>query len=137
LNISPSEPLWIELAELLETHAEQIARFGGSLGIRDQKLIESALERPKSLFHYGEEEDLLNLAVRLGVGIAKNHGFIDGNKRTGALAMIEFLALNGFALDLPNDTTFGVLFDAAVAGRMTEDELAEDLYSFVHPIEAD
>lgn len=135
MNISPSEPLWIELDEVLEAHQEQIARFGGSDGIKDQSLVESAVERPKALFHYGGEVDLLNLAVRLGLGIASNHGFVDGNKRTGAVAMLTFLAINGYDLDMPNDTTLGVLFEAAVAGRMTEEQLAEDLYPHVVPRE--
>ena len=87
--------------------------------------------RPQNMFHYEGVDDLLVLAVRLGVGIAKNHGFVDGNKRTGAVAMIEFLEINGYFLDMPNDTTLGAVFEAAVTGRLTEEELVEDLASFV------
>ncbi|GAC1577184.1 MAG: hypothetical protein NVS3B5_09160 [Sphingomicrobium sp.] len=77
---------------------------------------------------------MLNLAVRLGKGIAQNHGFVDGNKRTGASAMLSFLALNGYFLDMPNDTTLGALFESTVAGRMTEADLADDLYPYIDAI---
>lgn len=127
----PNEPLWVEIDSVLEAHKEQIERFGGPEGVRDIGLIESAIERPKTLFHYEGETDVLALAVRLGLGIAKNHGFVDGNKRTGAIAMLEFLAINGYVVKLPNDTTLGVLFEAAVAGKMTEQELADDLYPHI------
>jgi death-on-curing protein len=75
--------------------------------------------------------------VRLGVGIAENHGFVDGNKRTGAVAMLEYLAINGHFLDMPNDTTLGALFEATVSGRMTEEELAEDLFPYVELLNDD
>jgi death-on-curing protein len=129
------EPLWLELDEVLESQAEQLALFGGPPGIRDIGLIESAVLRPQNMYHYESVDDILVLAVRLGVGIAENHGFIDGNKRTGAVALIEFLAINGYFLDMPNDTTLGALFEATVAGRMTEDELAEDLFPYIEPLD--
>jgi len=132
------EPLWLELDEVLESQAEQLSLFGGPPGIRDIGLIESAIVRPQNMFHYEGVDDILVLAVRLGVGLAENHGFVDGNKRTGAVALIEFLAINGYFLDMPNDTTLGALFEATVAGRMTEDELAEDLFPYIEPLtEAD
>jgi death on curing protein len=131
------EPLWLDLDEILESQAEQLALFGGPPGIRDIGLIESALIRPQNMYYYEGVDDLLTLAVRLGVGIAENHGFIDGNKRTGAVAMIELLAINGYFLDIPNDTTLGALFEAAVTGRMTEEELVEDLYAYVEPLSDD
>lgn len=128
-------PLWLVIEDIMELHTLMIARFGGKEGVRDIRLVESALARPEQLSHYEGEADLLTLAVRLGVGLARNHGFIDGNKRVGAGAMIEFLAINGYALDMPNDTTFGVLFEAAVTGNITEGQLIEDLYPYVTPLE--
>ncbi len=128
------EPIWLELDDVLAIQAEQIALFGGPPGIRSIALIESALMRPRNMFHYEGVDDLLELAVRLGVGLAANHGFVDGNKRTGAVALIEFLAINGYFLAMPNDTTFGVLFEAAVANRMSEEELAQDLFAYVEPL---
>lgn len=88
------------------------------------------------MFYYENVEDVLGLAIRLGIGLAKNHGFVDGNKRTGAVAMIEFLAINGYVLNYPaNDSAFGVLFEAAVTDRMTEEEFAETLHPFLEAIE--
>ena len=130
-----AEPLWLELDEVLESQSEQLALFGGPPGIRDIGLIESAVLRPQNMYHYEDVGDVLVLAIRLGVGIAENHGFIDGNKRTGAVAMLEFLTINGHFLDMPNDTTLGALFEATVAGRMTEEELVEDLYPYVTPLD--
>jgi death-on-curing protein len=130
-----SEPVWLDLDGLIEAHEEQIERFGGSAGIRDIGLVESALARPKQLYHYEGEEDVLALAVRLGTGIALNHGFIDGNKRTGAVAMIEFLALNGYRLSMENDGTLGRWFEAVIEGRMGEGELAEAVWPFIRVIE--
>lgn len=129
------EPLWLELDEILEIQAEQLALFGGPPGIRDIGLIESAVVRPQNMYHYEGVDDLLVLAVRLGIGISQNHGFVDGNKRTGAMAMLELLAINGYFLDMPNDTTLGALFEAAVTEKMTEEELVEDLAAFVEKID--
>ena len=131
-----TEPLWLELSDVLEIHKVQLACFGGAEGVRDQNLIESALNRPQNMFHYESQEDLLALAVRLGVGLAKNHGFIDGNKRTGLAALIEFLAINGYILDYPsNDSALGVLFEATVTDRMSEEEFAEALDPYLKTIE--
>ena len=124
----PSEPLWLDLDEVLTIHEEQIAIFGGAAGVRDIGLIESALARPQQLYFYDGEQDVLTLAVRLGIGLARNHGFVDGNKRTGAMALIEFVRLNGYSLTMPNDGTFGLWFEAVIEGRMSEEELADVLY---------
>lgn len=123
--------MWLDLDGVLEAHEEQIELFGGATGVRDLSLIESALARPQQLYHYEGEGDMLILAVRLGVGIAQNHGFVDGNKRTGFVAMLEFLGINGYVLALPSDTTPGVLFEAAVTGDITEMQLVEDLYPYI------
>lgn len=129
----PSEPLWLDLEKVLTAHDKQIARFGGSAGVRDIGLIESALARPRQLYLYEGEEDVLALAVRLGVGLARNHGFVDGNKRTGAVMMIAFLELNGHALDMPDDEALAVWFEAVIEDRMSETELADALYPFLLP----
>jgi death-on-curing protein len=123
--------LWLDLDDILKTHSEQIERFGGADGVRDLSLVESALARPQQLYHYDGEGDVLSLAVRLGVGLAKNHGFVDGNKRTGFVAMLQFLGINGYVLAMQGDTTPGVLFEAAVTGAINEAQLAEDLYPYI------
>jgi len=131
------EPLWLEIDEVLESQAEQLGIFGGRPDIRDIGLVESALMRPQNMFHYEGVDDLLMLAVRLGIGIAENHGFVDGNKPTGAASMILLLVINGYFLDMPNDTTLGALFEATVIGRMTEEEFAEDIFPYIEPLRDD
>jgi len=134
LNTSPAEPLWLSLEDVLEIQIDQIARFGGANGVREKGLIESAVARSQQLFKYGSESDILTLAVRLGVGIAQNHGFVDGNKRTGAVAMLEFLIINGYYLNMADDTTLGALFEAAATGTMSEEELAEALFAHIQTL---
>lgn len=82
---------------------------------------------------YDGERDILTLAVRLGIGIAENHGFVDGNKRTGAFALIEFLAINGAWLDMPNDYCLARLFLLTLGKRMSEAEFGDLLYDFIRP----
>lgn len=89
--------VWIESALIHTVHDEQLAEHGGSPGERDINLLESALARPLQLENYGSP-DAADLAASYGYGISRNHPFIDGNKRTGFVAMELFLALNGFEL---------------------------------------
>ena len=95
-----SEPRWLEIGLVLDFHAELLALFGGPDGVRDIGLLESELARPVNRFAYGET-DLSNLAAAYGFGIAKNHPFVDGNKRTALASMIVFLGLNGMTLRPP------------------------------------
>lgn len=88
---------WIDRRALLLLHDESIAEHGGAPGIRDQGLLESALARPLNVAAYGDP-DLADLAASYGVGLAKNHAFVDGNKRAAFLAVGLFLALNGHRL---------------------------------------
>ena len=125
------EPRWITFEEAVERNAEQIALFGGVLGIKDANLIHSALAKPQNSFHYGREEDVLALAVELGVAIARNHGFADGNKRTGLVAMLSFLRLNGFRLDAPDDLELGRMLEAVLVRDMTEEAFADNVAAYV------
>ena len=113
---------WIDRRALLLLHAESLAEHGGGEGLRDQGLFESALARPENLAAYGEP-DLAELAASYGVGLAKNHPFIDGNKRAAFLAVGLFLYLNGYRLRTTQaDATLTML---AVAGsEITEAEFA-------------
>ena len=92
------KPQWIDLSVVLAIHEQQIAEHGGSLGIRDLGLIESALGRPKNLLLYNDP-DIFDLAAAYGYGIAQNHGFIDGNKRTAYVVTRLFLVLNGYDIN--------------------------------------
>ena len=131
MSSSLVEPAWLTLDDVLAIHEDQIARYGGPEGVRDHGLVASAIHRPQQLYHYDGERDILALAIRLGIGIAENHGFVDGNKRAGAFSMIEFLAVNGAWLDMPNDTRLGRLFLLTLAKRITEQDLGDELYRYV------
>jgi death-on-curing protein len=127
-----AEPRWITFEEVCETNVEQIDRFGGLYGIKDEGLVQSAVHNPIDAYHYGGEDDLLALAVRLGVALARNHGFNDGNKRTGAVSMIAFLAVNGYDLNMPDDTLLGRMIEAVLTNDMTENELADHIADYVN-----
>src|SRR5690349_17399797 len=108
-----AEPRWLEIDLVLDFHAEQLALFGGAEGIRDLGLLESALARPINKYNYGER-DLAALAAAYGYGVAKNHPFIDGNKRTALASMIVFLGLNKNDLEAsPAELTAVILSLAA------------------------
>jgi death-on-curing protein len=117
-----SEPRWLDTTIVLDVHAEQLALFGGADGIRDLGLLESALARPINKFGYGES-DLAALAAAYAFGIARNHPFVDGNKRAAFASIIVFLGLNGFDFDvLPEQATAIIL--ALAAGEVSEESLA-------------
>ena len=100
--------IWVRTDAALATHAEQLAEHGGAEGVRDINMLESAMARPLNLIAYGEP-DVADLAAAYAFGIARNHPFVDGNKRTAAVVSETFLALNGWALacdDVEVVTTF-------------------------------
>jgi len=111
-----SEPVWI-LREALELlHAESLAEHGGAAGLRDSGLLDSALARAQNLFAYEDVTDAARLAATYAFGIAKNHPFVDGNKRAAFLGAAVFLRLNGFRLKADQaETTIDVLDLAAGA----------------------
>lgn len=127
MSTSLVEPLWLDIDDVTSIHDQQIEIHGGPQGVRDIGLVEGALGRAQNLFLYEGVHDILTLAVRLGVGIAKNHGFVDGNKRTGVAAMLEFLAINGYWLELPNDTWLGETFELVVKDGLEEAQFIDEL----------
>jgi death-on-curing protein len=129
-----NEPEWLDLDIVLDFHAEQLALFGGADGIRDRGLLESALARPMNKFVYGER-DLAPLAAAYGFGVAKNHPFVDGNKRTALASMIVFLGLNGIDLDAPQEAATAIVLSLA-AGEITEEVLARWIADHMRPLEA-
>jgi death-on-curing protein len=108
---------------VIAIHADQIMEHGGSPGLRDAGMLDSALSRPRNRFHYGAGNDLADLAASYGFGIARNHPFVDGNKRTAFLALYVFLGLNGRSIDAPEDEVVALVV-ALAAGDVTESELA-------------
>ncbi|RZU41551.1 type II toxin-antitoxin system death-on-curing family toxin [Edaphobacter modestus] len=117
------EPIWMDKPEVLVAHSRQLAEHGGSDGIRDEGLLESALGKPHNVFAYDAMCDLPRLAASYAFGIARNHPFIDGNKRTALVVSETFLLLNGIRIvSSPEEKYFTFLHLAD--GTLTEDELA-------------
>jgi death-on-curing protein len=114
---------WISRKALELLHAESLAEHGGGAGLRDDGLLESALARPLNLVAYGSP-DFAELAASYGVGIAKNHPFVDGNKRAALLATGLFLHLNGYRLQATQADTTTVMLGVA-AGDVTEEAFAQ------------
>ncbi len=117
-----SEPQWLDTTIMLDVHAEQLALFGGADGVRDLGLLESALARPVNKFSYGET-DLAALAAAYAFGIARNHAFVDGNKRAAFASIIVFLGLNGIDFDVPPEEATAIILSLA-SGEINEEGLA-------------
>ncbi len=115
--------IWIDPGVIRAIHDEQLAEHGGAAGLRDTALLESALARPLQLAAYGEP-DAPALAASYGYGLARNHAFVDGNKRTAFVAVELFLALNGFDLTA-NDVACVLVMLEVAAGDITEAEFAD------------
>ncbi|MFZ4532129.1 MAG: type II toxin-antitoxin system death-on-curing family toxin [Alsobacter sp.] len=117
-----TEPLWLDSRLIVDIHAEQLALFGGPSGLREPGLLDSALVRPVNKWNYGET-DLPALAAAYAFGLAKNHPFVDGNKRIAFLAMMLFLRLNGILFQPPPLMATAIMIEVA-AGAVSEDGLA-------------
>lgn len=127
------EPVWIRDDVGLAIHARQLAEHGGAAGVRDAALLSSALARPRQLRAYADPPaDLPQLAAAYAFGIARNHPFVDGNKRTAFVVCVAFLRLNGLDLDAGTDEKFQVFLDLA-AGKMSEASLAEWIRGHLKP----
>ena len=114
---------FLDRAIILAVHEEQLAQHGGGVGLRDEGLLESALARPVNLAAYDPEADVAALAAAYAFGIARNHPFIDGNKRTAFVAMELFLMDNGFVLTASDEDALMTMLRLA-AGEMGEGEYA-------------
>jgi death-on-curing protein len=117
-----TDPKWLTKQAVLAMHARQLAEHGGGAGIRDEGLLESALQRPLDKSYYGEP-DLFDLAAAYAYGIARNHPFVDGNKRTALVASRTFLLINGFTVTAPKQDLLRTFLSLA-EGVLGEDELA-------------
>lgn len=115
--------VWVAVTVAEAAHLEQIAEHGGGEGVRDAGLLASAMARPQNLAAYGEP-DTAALAAAYAFGIARNHPFVDGNKRTAAVVSETFLALNGHQLTA-SDAELVVTFVALAAGDLSEEALAD------------
>ena len=114
--------IWVDSADVTAYHAELIAQHGGSAGMRDRGLLESALARPPNLAAYGEPT-VFDLAAAYAFGIAKNHPFVDGNKRVAFVASVTFLELNAWQFAATEEQA-ALAFLELAGGRMTEREVS-------------
>lgn len=126
-----SEWTWIQRSVVLAAHDEQLVEHGGASGVRDMGLLESALARAPNLAAYGDP-DIAELAAAYGFGIARNHPFVDGNKRAALIATELFLALNGFDLTV-GDAECVVTILALASGELDEASFAAWLRRHVEP----
>ena len=117
-----NEPFWLTVAIIVAIHDEQLAIHGGSAGLRAHALLESALDRPRNKWAY-EQAALPELAAGYGFGIARNHPFIDGNKRTALLAIFTFLGVSDVDFVVPEADAAAMIL-ALAAGEVSEDNLA-------------
>jgi death on curing protein len=127
-----NEPAWLDLPFILDTHDRLIARYGGLAGVRDAGLLESALQRPRNKLAFGQP-GLFELAAAYGFGIARNHPFLDGNKRTALAAIDLFLQANGFELQAPNPDVVRVIEDLA-AGIVDDSMLTAWIEQHAKPL---
>jgi len=127
-----TEPVWVEKEALLLLHAKSLARFGGLESVRDDGLLDSALARPRNAFHHDELRDIAGLAASYAFGLAKDHPFADGNKRSAFMAVGLFLGVNGWELHAePVDAIRAIL--ALAAGEIGETEFAAWLKLHIKP----
>ena len=115
------EPIWIDKPEVLIVHSMQLAEHGGSHGLRDETLL-SVLAKPRNIFAYADSVTLPRLAASYALGLARNHAFIDGNRRTALVISEGFLRINGLKVVSTPEEKYFTFLDFA-EGSLTEDEL--------------
>jgi death on curing protein len=117
----PAPPKWLTYEQVVAIHSRQLRRFGGGAGLRDDGLLRSALERPINKWHY-EQAELPLLAAAYAFGLAKNHPFVDGNKRIAFMTMMIFLRRNGIKF-APDQAQATKIILALAAGEVSEESL--------------
>ncbi|NJN48558.1 MAG: type II toxin-antitoxin system death-on-curing family toxin [Alkalinema sp. RL_2_19] len=127
-------PKWLDERIVRAIHAQQLAEYGGSPGLRDQGLLLSALAKAQNLFFYGENPpSIFELAAAYGFGISQNHAFVDGNKRVSLYSMAIFLDINGYSLEAPEEEA--VLYMLRLAdGKESQPALAAWLQKYSHQL---
>jgi len=118
-------PVWVRPDVVTAIHQRQLAEHGGAEGVRDAGLLASALDRPRNLLAYGDPApDLARLAAAYGFGVARDHPFVDGNKRTALVVMLVFLKLNGVEVAALAQESYEAIMSLA-AGNLDEEALAD------------
>lgn len=128
------EPVWVRHDAVRAIHLRQLAEHGGSDGVRDEGLLDSALARAKNLLAYSDEPpDTAALAAAYAIGLVKNHPFVDGNKRTAYVVCRTFLILNGHDIEASKEDKY-LTFLGAADGSLSEDELADWIRRHSHVV---
>ncbi len=117
-----AEPKWVTYEQVIAMHSRQLRRYGGAPGLRDEGMLRSALERPINKWHY-ENAELPVLAAAYAFGLAKNHAFVDGNKRIAFMTMVAFLRKNEVRF-APEQAVATRMFFALAAGEVSEESLS-------------
>ena len=130
--MNTSDLNWVSEKTVLAIHDEQLAEHSGMPGVRDMALVQSALHRPQNLAAYGAP-DIADLAAAYAYGISRNHGFLDGNKRTAFVVAYVFLLDHGYELMASDQDTVSTML-AVAAGEMSEVELAVWFRGYIRPI---
>jgi death on curing protein len=123
-----AEPSWLLIHVVIAIHEALIAEHGGPAGIRDRGLLESTLARPRNLRAYSESASLFDLAASYAYGLARNHCFVDGNKRVAFTAALTFLSLHGIGLEASQEEKY-LTFLKLAEGEVSEPELSAWLES--------
>lgn len=127
------EPIWVDKPEVLVAHSRQLAEHGGSDGIRDENLLDSALAKPRNVFAYADSPTLPMLAACYAFGIARNHAFVDADKRTALVVCEGFLRINGLRVAAPPEEKY-LTFLHLAKGSLTRVELTAWLTCHEAPI---
>lgn len=117
------EPIWVLPELVTSVHQMLLAEHGGSPGVRDQRLLDSALNRPRQRFSYSEDHSIFDLAAAYAYGLAGNHPFVDGNKRVALTVAAVFLEMNGYSLDA-SEAEAVVMFEQLASGSLSEEDLS-------------
>jgi death-on-curing protein len=118
-----TEPIWVLIESVKAIHNRQIAEHGGTTGVRDSELLESALAKPKNIYLYSKSQSSIpSLASAYAYAISKNHPFLDGNKRVALVVSIAFMKLNGWRVMASQEILYTTFWNLA-AGKISEDEL--------------
>jgi death on curing protein len=132
--VTRPEPRWLGRLVVDEVHFRQIREHGGAHGVRDENALESALARPRQRWHYDRKTRLSGLAAAYGFGLARNHPYIDGNKRVALVAIVAFLERNGIELTATNQEALSAMLSLG-AGELSENALADWIEAHSLPIE--
>ncbi|NJO93150.1 MAG: type II toxin-antitoxin system death-on-curing family toxin [Hydrococcus sp. RM1_1_31] len=122
------EPCWLDIHDICAIHGEILAESGGAPGILNKGTLESTLNKPRNLYHYGNDVTLYELAASYGYGLVKNHCFVDGNKRIALIAVYTFLSVNGIELTASEVDAAGFFLDLAASLETQEENMKKLAY---------